>query len=438
MTAKEMSMDEYLTHSTSGAGTTFLRKWRKRQPPVVNTWMHTKCGIIALWQHAWYQLRAWEDKDTGEARREVWGFSFNCLEHEKVLKDQYKRDENDDRVMPPQVCPMCLLIEAVREKVRAGELQLVQPIFKFYANEDDADDDCIIITAGGIYNAFSDDDLSADVKRAMKRAGLRGDEVWKQNAQSKCNYLFRVVDNDHPESGVQVAIETTLLGDKVKTVIRDTITSMGTNDGNPVKNPYCIQWQHRPAEKEFSKKYHAVKMDKIPLTDAVRELIYDEDPPDVSRIIAPGNVRLLRAQFEKYALVDFDWDAIFAAAEKLQGEDEDEDTSFPPAEESAAVITAAKPEAPKEQPKEAPAAGGRRRKKEEAPPKPVEPQVEMIPCDDCKKPMRADATKCPNCGAEYSFDEAQAAPPPKANGKPAAAKAPAAKSGKQDEDDLPW
>lgn len=397
---KGLSLEEFMGHDTRSGGGQFLRGWRKRQPPAVNTWLHTRAPIVALWQHQWPRLHVFEDRESGQTRKEIWGGSWNCLEHEDVLKRQYRRDENDEREAPPIVCPLCRLIETVRLMVRDGQLKITQPIFKYEVDGDD--EHARILTAGGIYNAFGDEKkLTEEQVALMKRARIRPSEAWKENSYAKCNYLFCVVDNEHPEGGTQIAIETTLLGDKVKGVIRDQMTSLGEDDGHPLKKPYCIRWEHRPAEKEFSKRYHALAMPKIKLSDEVRRIIVDEAPPDVSRIIAPGNVRTLRANLERFALVKLPWDDIFGPAEALSDESGNvEDLDFGDAEDEPAPTPpqqASRPSNPK------PAA---------APAKEPEPEVEMVACDDCKKPMRIDAAKCPSCGAEYELDKAPPPPPP--------------------------
>jgi len=46
-----MNLDEFLGHtSTTRGGSKFLN-WRKREPPQIDTWLHTKSSIVALWRH---------------------------------------------------------------------------------------------------------------------------------------------------------------------------------------------------------------------------------------------------------------------------------------------------------------------------------------------------------------------------------------------------
>jgi hypothetical protein len=437
-----LSLDEFLGHDTKGgSGGKFLRGWRKRTPPVVNTWLHTRARIMPLWQHNWPRIHTFEDRETGETRREVWGGSFNCLEGESVLRKQYVRDrESGEREVPPEVCPLCLLSETLRKMIAAGTISIAAAVFEFKVGDDD--EHSRILTAGGIANMLDPEKLTEQQKRECKKAGIKFSEGWKENATAKCNYLFRVVDHDQPDAGVQIAIETTLLGDKVKGVIRDQIASLGDQDGNPLRKPYVIQWKHLPNEKEFGKKYHALPMPRLELTEEIRSLIVDEDPPNVDRLVAPGNVTSLRAALERYALIDLPWDTIFAASEKLAAESGSGDTSFDPDDiERQAIEAEARktkvqvPTTPTATTKPAatptltPAANGGRRKKVEAEP---EPKVDTIPCDDCGHPMLPTESTCPKCGAKYEVDATPAVAAPVSKAKTTAKAAPV------DDDPITW
>ena len=386
--AKEFnSIDEWLSHrGTDRRGGDYLRNWK--EDGHINVWLHTRRLPISLWQHMFPQLVVFDDRDTGETRKAFWGRSANCHEDETVLKKRYKRDRStDEREVPPRACPQCKLAEVVRGMVREGKLKWTDEVFVF-KGATNADDNQVI-HAGGLYGAFSGK-LSDDDLDDLKEHGISPREAWRENSLVKENAVFCVVDDDNVEDGVQVATQTGLLGEKVRGVINDEIASKG-DEGNPVKNPYCIQWVYNDARNiEFNKKYHARRFDRCKLTPEIEQLIRSE-PPDLSAMLEPFSRETFRGFAEKYAVVDLPWDDICAADE------EDEPRRRGPGTAKAA------PKAPESSPKAEPARGGRRRTK---------PKVEVptIPCDECKAPMPEDALKCGKCGAEYEQDDEPAKP----------------------------
>lgn len=394
MASKAMGLSDFLGHKpSSGGGGNYLKNWKKREDKAFNALLHTRAGFIALWQHPVPKIQEWEDKN-GVKHQDAWSGSYNCLEDEAVLKEQYKRDkETGERKRPPKVCPMCRLIERIRAMVDAGELKFTQLLFRW---EGDDPKEAREIHAGGIYNGFGAKNLEKELAEEMKTAGIRANEAWAESAYAKCNYVFVVADFDNPGDGIQIATETTLLGEKVKECIFNQMVSFGEDDGNPIKNPYVLRWIHQPDEGEFSKKYKVIAMPKLKLTDEHRRLIFEEDPPNLDGYIKPGNAALLRAALQEHAVYKFPrgfWDEIFGPAEKMQGEtagsekDEPEPESEPkPAPESkpAAVAAAAAQSSAGEDEPEAP-----------------EDDDDGFECDRCKGMMRADEYTCPHCKAEY-------------------------------------
>ena len=409
-----MNLDEFLGHNSRASGNYGkVVRWRKRDVPQIDTLLHTRSSIVALWRHPWQRI-AEVDRE-GEKSREVWIDSFNCWEPEEILKAQYQRDDQGRRRKPPTVCPMCLMIEWLREQVRAEKLSWLDKVFEFKGD----DDAPVVYTAGGIINAFSGE-LSRQEIAELRKAGIRRDEAWTQNVAAKCNYVFSIVDVDDVAKGVQVAIEATALGDAVKRVIRDQIDSLGAADGHPFRNPYVIRWVYRPKEPEFSKKYHALPMPRIAITPEARALILDADPPDISGTIARGNIASLRSVMETVAKIDMPFDSFFAAAEKQEGA---------PAKQASRPAAATSPSTPKAAPTPAiaPSAPVARRAAAVAPPKKQPPQypsgTRILPCDACKADMAETDAVCWSCGARYEIDEA---PAPAASAAPAAPAAPVA------------
>ena len=441
--SKSLALDDFLGHETkSGGSSQFLRGWRKRKPPIVDVFLHRKSGIIALWQHN--VPRVYEKKlDGGGKELRVFGGSWNCLESEDVLKKQYRREKDTgERTVPPVMCPVCRTMEFFRAAYREGAIGFAEPLFKFVGDDPK---ETQLLTFGGMCSLYGSDYLSDEEKEVVKNeVSLK--EAWKENINAKCNYLFVVVDADNHKDGVQIAVETTSLGDHVKECIRNQMTSLGEDDGNPILNPYALRWEHNAEAKEFGKKYKCIAMPKIALTKEVEALINSE-PPDLENIVRPGNVTTMRASLEGHYIgpVEVDWDGIFGPAERAgfghaeedQAAGADEEESKPQqhshksvakaAGTAKAALDKATADKPAPAPEVAPAAvaesttktGGRRKKEAAAPPPP--PATEQIPCDECGAQMAADATVCPQCGAEYELE----APP--ADVAPAPTPAPATK-----------
>lgn len=442
--SEDLDLEGFMGHSTGGGGGgSFLRGWRKRTPPVVHVWLHTKALFRPLWQHNIPQVRVLKDKDTKEERRVVWSQNFNCHEHEATLTDR-KRNSRGDRERPFEVCPVCKTVEHIRRLVDAGKLAMTDVVFDFKAG-DEEEAERRIIHAGGIYNGFGDDRLSDKEKSAIRASGIKLSEAWRENANAKCNYLFLVVDDAHPDEGVQIALETSLLGDKMKNVLRQQKKKHGENGPwNPLLTPYAFAWEHHPSAKAFGDKYEAYDMPSLKLRPEIKTLIVDEDPPDIDRIKAPGKVRYLREQMERYAMIELPFDEIFAEAEERQKDEKDEDdTSFDygnnvaadaaeaiaegekafaattsvavpaqvaPAAAAAPPLAASAP-APTPAPAPAPAAAPA------AAPAPAAPAAAptrrklaptfvatFTPCDDCGAVMRDDEPECWNCKAKYGVE----------------------------------
>lgn len=413
---ESMGLDEFIGHTTSGGGrNNYLKGWKKNG--YVECWLHKQASFVALWRHQLPVIRAFEDRDTKQITRKIWSQNWKCWEAEGVLTNQHKRDKKTGaREAPPSICPVCLLLEDVYQRVLSGRsisaraseagadkealkvewkerraLALTAAIFRFTIDDENAtpEEREVVLTAGGMLGLYRPDKLSDGEKAQLKKARIRMDEAWKESAMSKCSYVFTVVDNAHPEAGVQIAIEASLLGEKVKNVIVGERKRLGRDDGNPLKNPYPIRWEHHPKEKEAQKKYQAFALSTTggnarPYTDEIKALI-EGDAPNIENLKRNGNATTLRAQLEQYALVEFDWDAIFSQAEKLQAssasssEDGDAGSAAPAGDDTRFDYGANAP----------------------AKSKPT------IPCDKCGFQMAEDATKCPKCGTEYELvDEA--------------------------------
>lgn len=331
----ELDIEGFMGHDpNAGSRGGFLKGWKKRQPPKLLFWLHTKTMFRSLWQHNLPVVKTIKDKETGLEKRVIWSQSFNCHEHESVLSDRKRDRDTGRRLSPIQVCPVCKLQEWLRGEHRAGRLGFAQPIFQFETGEasSDGSEETRIIHAGGFWGGFGDNMSNAE-RNAVGKAKISLKEAWKENGNSKCQYAFAIVDDEHPEEGIQIAIETSLVGDKMKAVLRQQKKKLGENGNwNPLATPYGFAWEHHPSAKAFGDRYEAYDMPGLKYREEIKALIEDEAAPDLARLSAPGRVRPLREQFERYCLVpNVPWDEIFGAAEAAQRdekEDGDDATSF--------------------------------------------------------------------------------------------------------------
>lgn len=388
--ARELStVDEFLNHRATERSYGYLKNWKDNNPPEINVFLHVRRMPVVLWQHSFPKAFVRENKETKRSERVVWGSQYNCREDEDVLKRQYHRNDDGTRKFPSLKCPMCRLIEHVRDLVEEGHMNWLTPIFRF-----ESDESVTMIHAGGIFGMFKDD-LEDEDRKAALAAGIKFKEAWKETAYSKCMYVFCVVDVNNVQEGVQVATVTNLLGDKVKEVINDQKKSLGMEAGNPWLTPYCIQWEYLKHEAEFQKKYKARRMDTIRLTEPIKKLILS-DPPDISAVIAPFNLVTMRAYLEHHALVKLDWDYIFKVP-KLK-DDESGNTTDPVAELPGAT--------PVTIPTDVADGDCSECHKTEAQGCP------HVACDKCGQPIMPTDAKCKHCGHVYIIEAPPPPPPP--------------------------
>lgn len=419
------TVDAFLQHRTTERSGAFLKDWKKNTPPKIDTWMSCRRMPIALWQHPFPKVVVRDV--SGESKTEIWGGQYNCWETEDILKTQYHRNDDGSRRKFPKRCPQCRLVESVRDMIEEGQLDWLAKIFTF-----EGDDDKRVIHAGGICGMFNDRDLEDEKKEQMKKAGIRltvprggsGQAAWMENGYAKCSYLFLVVDNNNVAGGLQKTIVPSLLGDKVKEVVNDTISSLGDEEGNPWMHPYAIQWEHRPSETEFQKKYKARRMEKLPLTDEIAQLIRGE-VPDLSMDLAPFNMATMRAFLEKHALIDLPWDFIFdvekpAAAAKESPKPQGR-PALPggPARGAQARQPAPAADIPDEEPETVSSEAGEEEDECPACHKTEAGGCPHFACDGlngeggCGEPMLESDAKCAACGFVYREE----APTPKPTGR---------------------
>lgn len=394
-------IDEFLGHKTQSSRGGYLRGWKERKTHSVDVWLHRAGGIWPLWQHN-VPRRVNIERD-GTKVWEVWGGNYNCWEDEKLLLKQYRRNDEGERIAPPERCGICLMLDWIYTKVMLERtLDWLEPVFSFKADDPSKSR---IVHAGGLVGLFGARDLTDEHKRAIREAGIK-EGGWMENAQAKASYLLCVVDNESPNMGVQKAQEKADLGDKIKTTIRQEMESLSTSgkgpEGNPSKEPYVFRWKYDPDKAiEFNKRYAVLAMRKIALTDEINALI-SGDLPDVTDDVKKFDAKELHAELEEHALIDMPFAEFFSApqpasaapaAKKEEAKEErtsEVTTRMPP----PGAKGTGKATKPTEKPEAKPAA---------------EPSGEMVKCDNCPAIIPLESKKCPGCGYVY---EEEAAPPP--------------------------
>lgn len=391
------TVDDFLNHKGSeGGGGKRLKSWAK-DPGYMNFWLHTKQMPCSVWFHRIPELVIRQDKDDRTVtKKNVWGRQHACWEDESILKKQRFRTQDGTREHPPMKCGICRMIEAIRELITDGKIQDTDVLFEFTGSDDPTENK--VLYAGGMVNLWKDG-MPSEEKERLKKHGIFMSKVWDQNAMAKLSYVFAGVNHDAPSDGLQIAVQTQLLGDKVKRTIRNEIASKDGDDGNPFIKPYCIRFVYKAEEKKFDDKYDALRIDRLKLSPEIEKIIRG-DRPDISRFTRKFNQKDMRAVLEKHATPlakqMLPWDDIFDVPDfEAKPEEEEQETkksSPPPAREE-------------------PKPSGRTRVQEP-------PAEEMgDPCDDCGAPMTKTQTKCKKCGATYANDDAPA-PPPKAQAAP--------------------
>jgi hypothetical protein len=413
------SIDDFLNHRTNSGDRASFFKWKDKGE--ADVWLHTKCMPKPVWRHQIPKLVPIEDKDTKETHIMLWSENAVCHEDEEILRAQYQRDDDGARKKTPTKCGLCRYVEWVFQQVQQEKLSWTDPVLHFEGftkekikgNWEYVETE-LTLHAGGLYGAFQkvEDD---DEKRELKEAGIFLKEAWKEKMLASCNYIFRIVDNKSIKDGVQIAIEASLLGDKVKTVISDRMQSVGRDKGNPMVTPYAIRWKYNDKEKEFGKKYHALPLEEERISQTIRDLIIEAEPPDITRLTEPYNQATVRAFFEKHSVLkNVPWDKLFRK------------------ESSAGKSTTAGAEAEKASSKKAPDSEPDdpdetqvRKKQDDGPPKGYTtstgifiPEDDAVECNKCDKPMHESWNKCVECGKTYEGGEDPPEPPKKEEKEP--------------------
>lgn len=400
-----LGLDGFLVHGKDGGSRKFLKDWKKAREIVV--WLSTRSAIVyPSFTHPFSTIATREAKDregnkTGEDEEYMRFNRFVSPDPEIVHHNQYFRDNDNDRMqIPPAKDPFLLLREWLR--FEADHLALDATIFEWT-------------------NPFNGE-VTTWSRGHLARLVDRGKQFWMSTLDTKSEYLFVVADNDDAAAGPQIVRCTKLLGDKMKEEIGKQCKSDGREAGDPQQNPYAFIWNYDPDARSPMNAYTAARYNQAKLTDAIREAITLADFPDPSPDCAPrpGDKARIRAAMQDAAKVDLPWDRLFVDEWVDKEPEGGTGTDFnfgnnkgePAAADKAPESTGHQQSVDTGTPK------ARRRKKVD---KPKEPEVEMIPCDDCQTPLPVTATKCPKCGAEYEVGDDEQETPAASTAAPAAA-----------------
>ena len=286
------SLDDFLNYSTksAGGGGGYLSGWKKKDGQIV-VWTHRDVFSAAVWHHP--IPRVVELKDEGQRMTTVvMSQRWNCHESDEILKAQYFRDDDTgEREYPPELCPMCIVIEEVRRLYRSGKIDWCDPVFEW-----EGDRERTKLLAGGIDGEFNSRDLSDDALDEMRKAGVRQRDSYKQDLRTKLQYLFLVVSDRDPDRGIQKAFEAKSLGDAMKKALANEIERRGER-GNPQKFPYPFKWKY-DEKASFSDKYDALALDQQP-PEKILKLI-SGPAPNIERDIDPSNCWTLYSELESH------------------------------------------------------------------------------------------------------------------------------------------
>jgi hypothetical protein len=422
------SMAAFAGHRSSGGGGEFLKKWK--DAGVFDSVLHTRVLPIALWQHKLPRLVPVTDK-TKKKTVHVWSGTYVCHEDETTLEGQYFRDKDTGaRKHPPKRCGICKLVEWCYQQcvlfeenreeneaaIKAGKpkkvkgIRFTTPMFKF---DGDVSEESMTLHIGGVCNLFGKALEGTDAqKKDLADSGIVvGGKAgaWRENAYSKCNYAMCVVNYNRPEDGVQIAVETSALGDAVKGVLNKVLEEDGRNIED---DPYVIRWKfHKNAP--MNEMYDALPMRKLKLSPRIMKLIRGDAPEEsLDKLTERFNQILLRTSLEKHCLPELralvPWDELFPSEEQVKKWAAEDAEAEAAAEDQAHERSTAHSDAADED--EDDDADDDEDEDDDADDEDDDVErdedgEELFACDDCDKPVKASAKACPHCGKKYEVTD---------------------------------
>ncbi len=404
-TMEGVDIDAWLDHKASGSeneGGRFLGgDWKKDGE--LTLWLHTRAGMPAVWLHDFVRVVT---KNDGSGTF-LWRDRWVCRESEDVLRRQHFRTDDDLREAPPQACPICLFVEAVRTLVREGKIAWTDPVLVFQTSKGKT-----IYHAAGLHNGYrlkAGEHHTVQQRKELSEAAIVVKDAFREAILPKCFYLFTVVQDLKPEEGIKITFETAQgLGAKMKNEIMKRIKAHGAKKdlGNPTKNPYPFTWTY-DEEQAFEKKYDVAAGLAKPSPE-IYELIVNTPPPDTTADRAPGNcieaeMTLMEGAREAGVYDLLPWDEIFGPARKA-GWLEPEKQAPKKGASPKSSETKAKPDP---DPKDAAAPKQETPKPTTAKSKPAEDETSdpaAFECEICEGPMGAHDFECKKCGAIQDDD----------------------------------
>lgn len=366
------ALDDFLNHGKRGGGGR-LTGWKKIGH--LNFVMSCVQLPTACWSHPFPHLWTSEDQQT-KAKSSGWSMrDYVCWEDESILEKRFFRDKATGvREAPPEICPMCLLLEEVYQGIKSGDIDWMDVLFRFEGATDPKNNK--VIRAGGFLNLFGAKKLTNEQLDQMKANNVYASESWKEASMPRCKYIVTLVDIEHPQNGLQIIDETTAVGDAIKTAINDTVIAFGGDKerGNPFKNPYAISLTYNETEPDPKKKYGARRIEylaggvPVHISPEIEKLIRGP-APSLARFTEPFNATTMLATMQHHINpeLEMDWDRIFKRALEKKNA---------PAPAHAPTPASAQPATPTAAPA-------------------------MDACPDCGHMCAADAPNCPKCGCEF-------------------------------------
>ena len=250
--ARNLGFDDFMAYDPKGGGGGgFLSGWKNNEEGkgglgMVTVFLHKVMWATAFWLHNWPRLVEVEDKETKDKVMHVWGGRWGCHEREVINKKQNFRDKRThEREYPPEVCPICRIVDHLATQYLNGKIKLTQPVFQF-----DGDDpaESITLTVGGLFGRYGAKELSVAEIREIKSERIDRSESFKEDMRSKLKFLYLVVDTQHVDKGVQKAFEGEALTNAIKKAVGDTRTRLDRKGNgkfaNPVEYPYPFEWSY--------------------------------------------------------------------------------------------------------------------------------------------------------------------------------------------------
>lgn len=406
ITGRRMSIDQLMNQAQKGGrgkGAKFLNRWKKDvaiervgtsrvKVAKIDVVLAGEEPITEYYSHNIPQVVTTRKKGSKETENHLWSREWMCLESDEVLDARRFRNDDGTREKPPERCPICILIEMVRQSIVSGDLDWLTPIFVFGA--EGVQESEVEILAGGICGMFGDDDLSGEEKKQLEEADIKQSVAWKQSLDSRSQYLMTVVDYEDPDSGVQITREAKSLGMALEATIAREIEGSGEK-GHPTLNPYVFRFKYLP-DNLMSDKYDVVTMRELTVSPEMRKLVSDGPFPDLARALEYNNVKTLRAWLEKCAVIEMPWDEIFAPALEVcdangipqLGQEAGAKDEFDRGSDGGTVDE-----------------GGSDGESQSTGDAGNVDGLDEVPCDACGKMMRGDLAACPHCGERYGFED---------------------------------